>query len=84
MKILRLYQRILRGGSFRISVNGANADSGTLPGTGSGDNIAEVEKLLLYLSDLDVVQRHCETSFPAPLAYTDAERIDLLDRTATH
>ncbi|MFJ6539933.1 hypothetical protein [Streptomyces sp. NPDC091385] len=77
VKVLRLYQRILRGGSFRITLDGTCIGSGKLPARGTDEENAEVEKLLSYLSDLEVVQRHCEAYFPAPLVYSGAERIDL-------
>ncbi|MFD5470953.1 hypothetical protein [Streptomyces sp. NPDC127105] len=77
MRVLRLYQRILSGGSLRISVDGTGVGSGKLSTRGTDEDNAEVEKLLSYLSDLEVVQRHCESYFPAPLAYSGAERIDL-------
>lgn len=77
MKVLRLHQRILLGGSFRITVEGTRVGSGRLPATGTAEDNAEVEKLLSYLSDLDVVQHHCESYFPAPLTYSGEERIDL-------
>lgn len=75
IKVLRLHQRLQRGGTVSLSVQGTVAGSGTLPDTSNAD--AEVERLLQYLSDLDVVQRHCESYFPAPMRYTGAERIDL-------
>ncbi|WP_229919927.1 hypothetical protein, partial [Streptomyces minutiscleroticus] len=74
---LRLQQRLLRGGDLRLTIDGAEAGSGTLPATGTAEELRHIEHLLLYLSDLDVVQRHCETYFPAPLTYTGQERIDL-------
>jgi hypothetical protein len=77
MKVLRLHQRILKGGAFRITVEGTRVGSGRLPATGTDDDNTEVEKLLSYLSDLDVVQHHCESYFPAPLTYSGEERIDL-------
>ncbi|MET9459968.1 hypothetical protein ABZY05_33600 [Streptomyces canus] len=77
MNVLRLYRRLLAGGSFQVNINGQTAGSGTMAGTGSANDVAEVDSLLLYLSDLDVVQRHCETFFPAPLDCTGLERIDL-------
>lgn len=76
-RVLRLYQRILRGGSLRVSVNGTEVGSGKLSTRGTEEDSTEVEKLLSYLSDLEVVQRHCEAYFPAPLVYSGAERIDL-------
>lgn len=75
MKIVRLYQRLQHGGAFRLSVSGVHAGSGTLPASGSAEELREVEHLLLYLSDLEVLQRHCEAYFPVPLDYTPAERI---------
>jgi hypothetical protein len=80
LEVLRLHQRILKGGAFRITVEGTRVGSGRLSATGTDEDIAEVEKLLSYLSDLDVVQHHCESYFPAPLTYSGEERIDL--RTA--
>ncbi|MFD3308613.1 hypothetical protein [Streptomyces sp. NPDC058694] len=77
MRVLRLHQRILRGGSLRISVDGTEVGSGQLSTGGTEEDYAEVEKLLSYLSDLEVVQHHCESYFPAPLVYSGAERIDL-------
>lgn len=77
MKILRLQQRLLRGGPLQLTVNGAQAGTGTLPATADIDVESTLDNLLLYLSDLDIVQRHCETYFPAPLTYTGEERIDL-------
>lgn len=77
MKIVRLYQRLQHGGAFRLSVSGVHAGSGTLPASGSTEELREVEHLLLYLSDLEVLQRHCEAYFPAPLDYTAAERVQV-------
>ncbi|MEV0186669.1 hypothetical protein AB0I54_46945 [Streptomyces sp. NPDC050625] len=77
MKLMRLYQRLLRGGAFRLSVNGVNAGAGMLPPSGSPDHLREVEHLLLYLSDWDVLQQHCENYFPTPLTYTAVERIQV-------
>lgn len=77
MTTLRLHQRLRRGGTFRLTVDGIHAGTGTLPATGSPEDFDAAEKLLLYLDDLDVVQRHCETHFPAPLTYSGTERIEL-------
>ncbi|MFC8668542.1 hypothetical protein [Streptomyces sp. NPDC057199] len=77
MKILRLHQRLLRGGDLRLTINGQHAGSGRLPSTGTAEDMRQVKRLLLYLADLDVVQRHCEAYFPAPLTYTAEERIDV-------
>jgi hypothetical protein len=77
IKILRLQQRLLRGGDVRLTIDGAEAGSGTLPSTGTTEELRHIQDLVLYLSDLDVVQRHCEAYFPAPLVYTGKERIDL-------
>jgi hypothetical protein len=74
-RALRLYQRLLRGGDFTLTLNGASAGSGTLPGNGSPDDLEDVENQLLYLSDLDALQRHCENYFPAPFTLTGTERI---------
>jgi hypothetical protein len=75
LKIMRLYERLLRGGAFRLSVDGTSAGAGTLAPSGTPDHVREVEHLLLYLSDWDVLQQHCESYFPAPLTYTAVERI---------
>ncbi|MGW3520585.1 hypothetical protein [Streptomyces hydrogenans] len=77
LKIIRLYQRLLRGGAFRLSVSGSNSGAGTLAPSGTPDQLREVEHLLLYLSDWDVLQRHCENYFPTPLTYTAVERIQV-------
>ncbi|MGW5330896.1 hypothetical protein [Streptomyces sp. NPDC004014] len=77
LKIMRLYQRLLHGGAFRLSVNGDNAGAGTLAESGNLEHLREVEHLLLYLSDWDVLQRHCESYFPTPLTYTATERIEI-------
>ncbi|MEU8993125.1 hypothetical protein AB0C98_43235 [Streptomyces sp. NPDC048558] len=77
IKVLRLHQRLLLGGDLRLTVNGQYGGSGRLPATGSPDDLRQVERLLLYLADLDVVQRQCEAYFPAPLTYTAQERIDV-------
>ncbi|MFI0901652.1 hypothetical protein [Streptomyces sp. NPDC020983] len=78
--VLRLHQRLRRGGHFRLTVEGASAGSGTLPASSSQEDLEAVERLLLYLSDLEAVQRHCEAYFPAPLTYSGSERIELSNR----
>jgi len=77
IKVLRLHQRLLLGGDLRVTINGQHGGSGQLPSTGTPDDLRQVERLLLYLADLEVVQHHCEAYFPAPLTYTAQERIDL-------
>ncbi|WP_406165088.1 hypothetical protein OIE52_50485 [Streptomyces canus] len=76
-KVLRLHQRLLLGGDLRLTINGQHGGSGRLPATGTPEDLRQVERLLLYLADLDAVQRHCEAYFPAPLTYTAQERIDV-------
>ncbi|MER7050597.1 hypothetical protein [Streptomyces jumonjinensis] len=74
-RILSLHQRLMRGGDFDLMLNGMSVGSGTLAGCGSDDDLEETQNLLLYLSDLDVIQRHCENYFPAPFTFSGTERI---------
>ncbi|WP_405466664.1 hypothetical protein OG783_28625 [Streptomyces jietaisiensis] len=77
IKILRPQQRLLCGGDVRLTIDRAEAGSGTLPPTGTAQEIRHIQDLMLYLSDLDVVQRHCEAYFPASLTSTGQKHIDL-------
>ncbi|MET7609276.1 hypothetical protein [Streptomyces avermitilis] len=76
-RVLRIQQRLLQGGGVRVTIDGTPAGSGTLPATGTPEEMRHIQQMLLYFADLDVVQRHCEAFFPAPLTYTGRERIDL-------
>lgn len=76
-RVLRIQQRLLQGGDVHVTIDGTPAGSGTLPATGTPEDLRHIQQMLLYFADLDVVQRHCEAFFPAPLTYTGRERIDL-------
>ncbi|MFD9400277.1 hypothetical protein ACFWA4_15875 [Streptomyces sp. NPDC060011] len=76
-RVLRIQQRLLQGGGLRVTIDGTPAGSGTFPATGTPEDLRHIQQMLHYFADLDVVQRHCEAFFPAPLAYTGRERIDL-------
>ncbi|MFE9813077.1 hypothetical protein [Streptomyces sp. NPDC005548] len=65
-KVLRIQQRLLQGGGGRVTMDGTPAGSGTLPATGTPEELHHIRQMLLYFADLDVVQRHCEAFFPAP------------------
>ncbi|MFD6492362.1 hypothetical protein ACFV99_36115 [Streptomyces sp. NPDC059944] len=76
-RVLRIQQRLLQGGGLRVTIDGTPAGSGTFPATGTSEDLRQIQQMLHYFADLDVVQRHCEAFFPAPLTYTGRERIDL-------
>lgn len=77
LKVLRLRRRLLLGGDFRVMIDGQLAGAGSLPKSGTADDLRRWAQLQLFLEDLEVVQRHCEQDFPIPADMSMTDRIAL-------
>ncbi|MFF7146257.1 hypothetical protein ACFZB5_34645 [Streptomyces nodosus] len=76
LRLLRIRQRIMAGGAFKVRTGAGAIGGGELPPHPEAAR-QEVARLRSYIEDLEVVQRHCEQYFPIPAELTAADRVAL-------
>ncbi|MFD6192105.1 MULTISPECIES: hypothetical protein [unclassified Streptomyces] len=74
--VLKMHRRFAVGGRFQVRADGHDVGGGDLPPQPAAV-LDLAEQLLLYVEDLETVQRHCEQYFLVPGDLAASERIAL-------